>query len=73
MAKAAEYTSLRASGTVQDVPRTADHAASRTFYTWRVDEAAVHARVEAELLLAACKLRARFQHEYGEHSGVRAG
>ena len=57
---------------IQDVPRTADHAASRTFYTWRVDETAVQARMESEALLAACKLRARFQHEYRVHAEVRA-
>jgi hypothetical protein len=54
------------------VPKTADHAASRTFHTWRVDDAAVHARVAAEVALAACNLRARLQHEYRQHAEVRA-
>ena len=55
----------------QDVPRTADHAASRTFYTWRVDEAAVQRQLGGELLSAACNLRARFQHECRQHWEVR--
>ena len=56
----------------QDVPRTADHAASRTFYTWRVDGAAVRAQLGAELLAAACNLRARFRHECAQHWEARA-
>ncbi|KAK9908400.1 hypothetical protein WJX75_007290 [Coccomyxa subellipsoidea] len=56
--------------TLQDVPRTADHAASRTFYTWRVDEAAVVRRVGEELLQAASNLRARLHHELDESDEV---
>lgn len=57
-------------GRAQDVPRTVDHAASRTFYTWRVDGAAVSKRVGEELLQAAANLRARLLHELTAHAEV---
>ncbi|EIE21445.1 hypothetical protein COCSUDRAFT_43175 [Coccomyxa subellipsoidea C-169] len=63
------YRMLRAGFlTLQDVPRTADHSASRTFYTWRVDSTAVTRRVGEELLQAAGNLRARLHHELSEHA-----
>ncbi len=56
---------------LQDVPRTADHAASRTLYTWRVDAAAVTRRVGEELLQTAANLRARLHRELTEHGEAR--
>ncbi|CAL8469591.1 g9132 [Coccomyxa elongata] len=67
------YRMLRAGFlTLQDVPRTADHAASRTLYTWRVDAAAVTRRVGEELLQTAANLRARLHRELTEHGEVLA-
>ncbi|PSC73409.1 DNA-directed RNA polymerase III subunit RPC3 [Micractinium conductrix] len=48
---------------LQDVPRTADHAPSRTFYTWRANMDAGIARVASDLYRAAGNLHARLTHE----------
>ncbi|KAL4423849.1 hypothetical protein ABPG75_001150 [Micractinium tetrahymenae] len=48
---------------LQDVPRTADHAPSRTFYTWRANPGVVNARMASDLYRAAGNLHARLAHE----------
>lgn len=48
---------------LQDIPRAADRAPSRSFYTWRVDERGAAARVAAEALAAAGNALARLVHE----------
>jgi hypothetical protein len=48
---------------VQDLPRTADHAANRTIFTWHIDMDAVRRRVATELLQAVGNLRSRMEHE----------
>lgn len=48
---------------LQDVPRTADHAPSRTFYTWRANSDVAIARVASDLYRAAGNLHARLVHE----------
>lgn len=44
---------------LQDVPRTADHAPSRTFYTWRANVDGAIARLTSDLYRAAGNLHAR--------------
>ena len=51
---------------LQDVPRTADHAPSRTFYTWRVNVDSAMARLSSDLYRAAGNLHARLEHELGK-------
>lgn len=48
---------------LQDVPRTADHAPSRTFYTWRANAGVAKARMASDLYRAAGNLHARLAHE----------
>jgi hypothetical protein len=48
---------------LQDIPRAADRAPSRSFYTWRVDERGGAARVAAESLAAAGNALGRLVHE----------
>ena len=57
---------------LQDVPRTADHAPSRTIYTWRVTAELAIARLAAELPHAILNARLRLQHESDRHGEVRS-
>lgn len=43
----------------QNIPKTADHAPSRTFYTWYVDTQHVHERLVALLYKTAYNLLVR--------------
>ena len=45
------------------MPRTADHAPSRTFYTWRVTAESALSRLSSDLYRAAGNLHARLLHE----------
>ncbi|KAL6782382.1 RPC3 [Auxenochlorella protothecoides x Auxenochlorella symbiontica] len=53
---------------LQDVPRTADRAPSRTFYLWRADVRAACAAFTIELFLAAGNLHARLAHELSQRA-----
>lgn len=55
---------------MQEIPRTADHAPSRTLYTWRVDAAAAAEKLAAELYKAALNVRLRLEHEKKEQADV---
>lgn len=57
---------------VQDVPRTADHAPSRTFYTFRIQTDAATVRLGAELYRAAANVHARLAHELAQRAEVGA-
>eukprot|EP00887_Chlorella_sp_A99_P004674 scaffold4.g4674.t1 len=58
------YAMLRAGYVqLQDVPRTADHAPSRTFYTWRAALDPAVARLTADVYKGAGNLYARIAHE----------
>ncbi|GFH06520.1 predicted protein [Haematococcus lacustris] len=48
---------------MQDIPKTADRAPTRTFYTWRSDWAVTCDRFAVELYRAAGNVWARLQHE----------
>ncbi|KAK9828834.1 hypothetical protein WJX72_002313 [[Myrmecia] bisecta] len=48
---------------LQDIPKTADHAPSRTFYTWRVAAKAAADLLAAELYREAHNIRTRLDHE----------
>ena len=48
---------------MQDIPRTADHAPSKTIYTWKVDLEAVHQQLAANMMKAVCNLTARIDSE----------
>lgn len=57
---------------MQDVPRTNDHAPSRTFYTFCVNAQAASARLGAELYRAAGNVHARLAYELNQRAEVRA-
>ena len=48
---------------VTDIPRTADRAASRTFYTWRVHQDAVAERIGIDTLHSMFNLARRLTVE----------
>ena len=54
----------------QDIPKLPDHAASRTFFTWSVSEAAVQSKVAGEYLKAAGNIRARLDHAFRQHASA---
>ena len=56
---------------LQDIPRTADHAPSRTLYTWRVDIDAAAQKLAADLYKAALNVCLRQDHEYKQQKDVR--
>lgn len=55
---------------LQDVPRTADHAPSRTLYTWSVDNEAAADKLAAELYKAAFNVYVRCTNEFEQHKEV---
>lgn len=55
---------------LQDVPRTADHAPSRTLYTWSVNNEAAADKLAAELYKAAFNVYVRCTHEFEQHKEV---
>lgn len=55
---------------MQEIPRTADHAPSRTLYTWRVDAAAAAEKLAADLYRAALNVRLRLEYELNQQSNV---
>jgi len=48
---------------VQDIPRTVDHAPSKTIYTWKVDLEAVYQQMAANMIKAVCNLTDRIDSE----------
>jgi hypothetical protein len=57
---------------LKDVPRTADHAPSRTFYTFRVNAEAACQTVSSWVYRALLNVRLRLQHELQSESEVTA-
>ncbi|KAL3143158.1 hypothetical protein ABBQ38_002018 [Trebouxia sp. C0009 RCD-2024] len=55
---------------LQDVPRTADHAPSRTLYTWSVNNEAAADKLAAELYKAAFNVYVRCTHEFEQHKEI---
>ena len=55
---------------MQEIPRTADHAPSRTLYTWRVDATAAAEKLAADLYKAALNVRLRLEFELNQQSDV---
>lgn len=56
---------------LQDIPRTTDHAPSRTFYTFRVSTDNVCFVLAGNLYQAALNVRLRLQHEMLQEKEVR--
>ena len=54
----------------QDLPRSADHAANRTIFTWHVDMGAVMRRMATELVQSAGNLRSRMGDELKQQAQV---
>ncbi|KAF5840075.1 hypothetical protein DUNSADRAFT_17810 [Dunaliella salina] len=52
---------------LQDIPKTADRAASRTFYTWHVEWEPVSDHFSTNLYRAAGNVWARLQHELAKN------
>lgn len=66
-AREALYHLLRAGYLkLQDVPKTADHAPSRTFYTWRAHWPSSRARLQIDLYKAAANVLERLRYEKEE-------
>ena len=55
---------------LQDIPRTADHAPSRTLYTWRVEIDAAANKLASELYKAALNVCLRLDFEYKRQKDV---
>jgi len=55
---------------LQEVPKTADHAPSRTFYLWRIDHHQSSTQLASELYKAAANLRMRFAVEQDREKEV---
>jgi len=55
---------------LQDVPRTTDHAPSRTLYTWRVEIDAAADKLASELYKAALNVCLRLDFEYQRQKDV---
>lgn len=55
---------------LQDIPRTADHAPSRTLYTWRVEIDAAADKLASDLYKAALNVCLRLDHEYKQQQDV---
>ena len=55
---------------LQDVPRTADHAPSRTIYTWSVNNESAADKLAAELYKAAFNVYVRSTNEFEQHKEV---
>ncbi len=55
---------------MQDLPRSADHAANRTIFTWHIDMDAVRRRVASELMNGIGNLRSRMKHEISGRAEV---
>lgn len=65
------YRMLRAGYlAMQDIPRTSDHAPSRTFYTFRVDVQAAYGRLAAEVCQGAGNVWLRLQAELSKEREV---
>ena len=62
---------LKPGSVLQDIPKLPDHAASRTFFTWSVADAAVQAKVAGEYLKAAGNIRARLDFAFRQHAPAR--
>ena len=54
----------------QDLPRSADHAANRTIFTWHIDMGAVMRRMATELVQSAGNLRSRMGDELKQQAQV---
>jgi hypothetical protein len=48
---------------VQDIPRTVDHAPSKTIYTWKIDLEGVYEQLAANMMKAVCNLTDRIDSE----------
>ena len=55
---------------LQDIPRTADHAPSRNLYTWRVEIDAAANKLASELYKAALNVCLRLDFEYKRQKDV---
>ncbi|DBA69084.1 hypothetical protein WJX79_001083 [Trebouxia sp. C0005] len=55
---------------LQDVPRTTDHAPSRTLYTWRVEIDAAADKLASELYKAALNVCLRLDFEYQRQKDI---
>lgn len=56
---------------VQDVPRSTDHAPSKTFYTFRANTDSAFRVMQHDIVQALLNLRLRHRHERGKAEDVR--
>jgi hypothetical protein len=55
----------------QDVPRSTDHAPSKTFYTFRANTDSAFRVMQHDIVQALLNLRLRHRHERGKAEDVR--
>ena len=58
------------SGVLQDIPKTNDHAVTKTFHTLKVDLQVASEQLLANMVKAACNLRERLQAELAKRQHV---
>lgn len=56
---------------MQDVPRSTDHAPSKTFYTFRANTASAFGVMQHDIVHALLNLRLRHKHERDKEEDVR--
>ena len=56
---------------LQDIPRTNDHAPTKTIYTWKVDLAAAAAQLATNMVKGVCNLQDRLQTELNKRHQVQ--
>lgn len=62
---------MAAPTSVQDVPRSTDHAPSKTFYTFRANTDSAFRVMQHDIVQALLNLRLRHRHERGKAEDVR--
>ena len=56
---------------LQDIPRTTDHAPTKTIYTWKVDLAAAATQLATNMIKGVCNLQDRLQTELNKRHQVQ--
>lgn len=55
---------------MQDIPRTADHAPSKTIFTWKIDLEGIYEQLGADMMKGVCNLADRLDAELNKRPQV---
>ena len=55
---------------MQDIPRTADHAPSKTIFTWKIDLEGIYEQLGADMMKGVCNLGDRLDAELNKRPQV---